>query len=140
MMNAVVIVNRLLESYDPSGLAYWHGARVGRAPGAPGPDGLIFASTDRDYASTFTDPMEKHSPEERAAHLVQARVSIRHPKVFDMQNDAEFEAFTQRGISAESLRAEGFDGAILVNGTEIVDVAVIDRSQFSVLNNDVPQK
>jgi hypothetical protein len=132
------IVARLLESEDPNALTFWHGARVGRSPGEPGADGLIFASRDRAYAETFVDPMEKHGPEERATHLVQVRVTLRNPKTFNFNSDDEFKAFTERGISAESLRAEGFDGAVLVDQGEIVDVAVVDPAQFEIIRPGAP--
>lgn len=117
---------------DVSGLTFWHGARVGREFGKPGDDGLIFVSTDKDYASTFIDPLELHSEEDRGKHLAAVRVTnLRNPKVFNMQNDAEFEAFTQRGISAESLAEGGHDGAMLLDGDHVVDVAVINPEQLS---------
>lgn len=108
-------------------LQFWHGARNDK-PVAPGVDGLIFLSTDEMYAQTFIDPLRLLS---YTAKPKKYRVSIEKPKYFSCSNDNEWLAFTERGISRDSLTQNSFDSAILLapDGS-VVDVALTSPQQL----------
>ena len=108
-------------------LQFWHGARNNKKV-APGVDGLVFLSVDETYAATFIDPLGLMP---YVAKPKKFRVSVEKPKYFSCSNDAEWSAFTERGISRDSLTADGFDSAILLAPNKsIVDVALTSRQQL----------
>lgn len=134
-MNAESIVKRLLETLDVPSVDLWHGNRIGREPGSISlRDGLFFATSDRNHAMAFIDPFEEHDEATVLRNLIKVRLNIRNPKVFDLASDADYQQWTERGITATTLKAEGFDGAVLLNNGVVEEAAAVDRAQITILD------
>lgn len=113
---------------------FYHGSRsdtrFAEAEMEPGMDGLIYFSTDKEYAKGYIDPLGEGGGR---AGLYEAReVVINNPKIFDGRDDKQFEDFVGREINL----SEDQDGAILMMPSEdgksmvIDNVAVRDRGQI----------
>lgn len=115
---------------DISALTFWHGSREGCVV-SPGPEGLVFLTVDKDYAATFIDPLGLLP---QPLEPLQYRVCLQNPKLFSCMVDSEWEAFTGRGISRDTLLSGAFDSALLLDiHGQVLDVAVTSLNQIEPL-------
>lgn len=137
-----------------AGKVFYHGARPGNAPFPTDQiripnDGAAYFSTDRDYAAGYADELfpEMANAENRPhkGQLHSAYLTIKNPKVFNIDDEKEFEAFTYHGFSRKELEAQGYDSVMGIfpahdEFPEEIQVGIFKASQVTPIkvDDDIP--
>ena len=134
------------------GKIFYHGARPGNAPfksneiRIPKGDAAYF-STDRDYAAGYADELfpedAARNPRPHPGQLHSVYLTIRNPKIFNPDDEKEFEAFTYRGFNRSELEAQGYDSVMAVfpahnEWPEEIQVGVFKPSQVTPIKVEPP--